>query len=214
MIRYIGATIDRSRTQVKIVDKHRPSPTCWKRHLGQAADAGGRAAACRHPFSSHPRLDLFVGSLSPHKMADVGCTICHEGQGSATAFNGLRTRRTLPNQADKWKNEHGWFNNHHWIFPMSPTRFAESSCLKCHHEVTELEPSERFPDPPAPKLMAGLQPDPPVRLFRLPRDQRLRRAEQAPWSRHAGRAQVLRRRGRVADRSQVSTTSRRIWPAK
>ena len=27
--------------------------------------------------------------------------------------------------------------------------------MKCHHDVTELEPSERFPDPPAPKLIEG-----------------------------------------------------------
>ena len=53
------------------------------------------------------------------------------------------------------EDEHGWFNNHHWIFPMRPERFLESGCLKCHFDVTELEPSERFPDPPAPKLMAG-----------------------------------------------------------
>ena len=38
---------------------------------------------------------------------------------------------------------------------MNPKRFAESSCLKCHHEVVDLEASERFPDPPAPKLLAG-----------------------------------------------------------
>ena len=40
---------------------------------------------------------------------------------------------------------------------MYPKRFAESLCLKCHHEVTELEPSERFPDPPAPKLTEGFR---------------------------------------------------------
>jgi mono/diheme cytochrome c family protein len=40
---------------------------------------------------------------------------------------------------------------------MHSKRFLESSCLKCHHNVTELEPSERFPDPPAPKLMQGYQ---------------------------------------------------------
>ena len=40
---------------------------------------------------------------------------------------------------------------------MYPKRFAESLCLKCHHDVTELEPSERFPDPPAPKLMEGFR---------------------------------------------------------
>jgi S1-C subfamily serine protease len=28
-----------------------------------------------HPYSSHPRLDLYVGSLSPHKAQDIGCTI-------------------------------------------------------------------------------------------------------------------------------------------
>lgn len=38
------------------------------------------------PFTSHPRLDLFVGSTSPHKKGEMGCTICHDGQGSATDF--------------------------------------------------------------------------------------------------------------------------------
>ncbi|MBS0207343.1 MAG: c-type cytochrome [Planctomycetes bacterium] len=107
------------------------------------------------PFSSHPKLDLFVGSLSPHKMADVGCTICHDGQGSATDFKWASHTPNNPNEADEWSRKHGWFNNHHWIFPQQPTRFAESTCLKCHHEVIELEPSERFPDPPAPKLVEG-----------------------------------------------------------
>ena len=50
-----------------------------------------------------------------------------------------------------------WFDNHHWIFPMTPARFIESNCLKCHHEVVELEPSERFPEPPAPKLVRGYE---------------------------------------------------------
>lgn len=108
-----------------------------------------------HPYASHPRLDLFVGSLSPHRMADMGCTVCHDGQGSATAFKWASHSPDNPDQAKAWKREHGWFDNHHWIFPMYPKRFAESLCLKCHHDVTELEPSERFPEPPAPKLMAG-----------------------------------------------------------
>lgn len=108
-----------------------------------------------HPFSSHPRLDLFLGSRSPHKMQEMGCTICHEGQGSATSFQWASHSPNTPQQASKWADKHGWFNNHHWIFPMRPDRFVESSCLKCHQDVTELEPSDRFPDPPAPKLMEG-----------------------------------------------------------
>lgn len=108
-----------------------------------------------NPYTSHPRLDLFVGSLSPHTLQNIGCTICHEGQGSATAFKWASHTPNDPTQAEQWMHEHGWFNNHHWIFPMTPKRFSESMCLKCHHEVVELEPSERFPDPPAPTLMAG-----------------------------------------------------------
>ncbi len=110
-----------------------------------------------HPYASHPRLDLFVGSMSPHTMADFACTICHEGQGSATDFKWASHSPNSPRQRREWAEEHGWFDNHHWIYPMNAQRFLESSCLKCHHQVTELSPSERFPEPPAPKLMQGHQ---------------------------------------------------------
>ena len=108
-----------------------------------------------HPYASHPRLDLFVGSLSPHTLQDVGCTICHDGQGSATAFKWASHSPNDPLEAHEWKREYGWFDNHHWIYPMYPNRFSESLCLKCHHDVVELQPSERFPEPPAPKLVEG-----------------------------------------------------------
>jgi len=109
------------------------------------------------PYSTHPRLDLFVGSTSPHPMQTFGCTVCHQGQGSATSFKWSSHTPNTPKQGHEWHVEHGWFNNHHWIFPMLPQRFEESSCLKCHHEVVDLEPSERFPEPPAPKLVEGYQ---------------------------------------------------------
>lgn len=111
----------------------------------------------KQPFSSHPRLDLFVGSLSPHKVGDFGCTICHDGQGSSTSFQWASHTPNTPRQMEDWRREHGWFSNHHWTYPMFPERFAESTCLKCHHSVTELEPSERFPEPPAPKVVDGYQ---------------------------------------------------------
>ncbi len=38
---------------------------------------------------------------------------------------------------------------HHWDEPMLPSRFMESSCLKCHHEVTDV--------PQAKKLQAGYE---------------------------------------------------------
>ena len=110
-----------------------------------------------NPYTSHPRLDLFVGSLSPHKLSDVACTVCHEGQGSATDFKWVSHTPNDPEQADEWARKHGWFNNHHWIYPMFPKRFVESACLKCHHDVTSLMPSVRFPDPPAPKVVEGYE---------------------------------------------------------
>ncbi len=110
-----------------------------------------------HPYSSHPRLDLFVGSLSPHPMAQFGCTVCHDGQGSATEFKWASHTPNDPHERTRWHEQYGWFHNEHWDFPMLPARFAESRCLKCHHDVTDLEPSRRFPRAPAPKLLAGYQ---------------------------------------------------------
>ncbi len=108
-----------------------------------------------HPYATHPRLDLFLGSLSPHKKADFACTICHLGQGSATEFKWASHTPDSVEQEEDWRRRLGWFDNEHWIYPMMPKRFIESGCVKCHHNLVELEPSERFPDPPAPKLMRG-----------------------------------------------------------
>lgn len=109
------------------------------------------------PYASHPRLDLFVGSLSPHPMTEFGCTICHDGQGSATDFTWASHTPNQPGQGAGWRKQHGWHRNPHWDLPMMPRRFAQSRCLKCHHAVTDLEPSRRFADPPAAKLLAGYQ---------------------------------------------------------
>lgn len=107
------------------------------------------------PYCAHPRLDLMVGSLSPHPMAEFGCTICHDGQGSATDFKWASHTPDGPDDRTRWQRQHGWSGNPHWDFPMMPGRFAQSRCLKCHHAVADLEPSRRFPDPPAEKLLAG-----------------------------------------------------------
>lgn len=107
------------------------------------------------PYTPHPRLNLFVGSLSPHPLSEFGCTICHDGQGSATEFKFAAHTPNQPEQRRHWQRKHDWFRDPHWDFPMLPRRFSESRCLKCHHAVTDLEPTERFPEPPAPKLVKG-----------------------------------------------------------
>ena len=110
-----------------------------------------------HPYASHPRLDLFLGSLSPHPVDKFGCSICHQGQGSETSFKWATHTPNDLIQAKQWTQEHEWFRNENWTWPMFPKRFVESGCLKCHHDVVDLEPSAKYPDPPAPKLIAGYE---------------------------------------------------------
>lgn len=92
-------------------------------------------------YAAHPRLDLFVDGNSPHSAEKFGCTICHEGQGSSTDFfNASHTPNDYPTR-HRWETDgKHWHPNHYWDFPMLPTRFVESSCLKCHHQVTDLLP--------------------------------------------------------------------------
>jgi mono/diheme cytochrome c family protein len=104
-------------------------------------------------FSAHPRLDLFVGANSKHPSEKFGCTICHSGQGSATDFYWASHTPNDPKQVHEWKDKHGWGAVHFWDFPMLPRRFVESSCLKCHHQVTDLITSYNKPE--APQLLHG-----------------------------------------------------------
>jgi hypothetical protein len=108
-----------------------------------------------NPFISHPRLDLYVSDSSPHRLQTFACTICHDGQGSATAFEYASHAPSSTLQMRDWTNKYGWFDNPHWIYPMYARRFAEAACLKCHHDVVELEPSEKYVDAPAPKVTHG-----------------------------------------------------------
>jgi cbb3-type cytochrome oxidase cytochrome c subunit len=117
---------------------------------------------------NHPRLDLFVGSNSPHPVEKFGCTICHSGQGGSTSFNfayhfpdaGKTDGNRQETYADKfrrWEEDYHWHPSLHpnflWDYPMVPMRFIEASCLKCHHEVMSLKRSDGREE--APKLLQG-----------------------------------------------------------
>jgi len=149
-------TVDYSFRQVPRVDR------CTTCHVGidVAALAGGKTGdgtPIRQPFRAHPRLELFVGAHSPHPLNEFGCTVCHEGQGSATEFTLAAHRPNDPAQRQRWRSEYGWTPDEFWDYPMLPPRLQESRCLICHHQVTDLEPSRRFPDPPAAKVVEGYQ---------------------------------------------------------
>lgn len=104
-------------------------------------------------FCAHPRLELFVGPNSKHPAEKFGCTSCHSGQGSATSFTLASHTPNSSRAKDEWEHEHAWESNHMWDFPMLPMRFIESSCLKCHHQVTDLYSANGRNE--APKLLRG-----------------------------------------------------------
>jgi cytochrome c2 len=145
--------VDRAAAQTRLLEQvERGGPPTEGRPLRLEIRRG-----LPQPYSSHPRPDLFLGPMSPHPMSEFGCTICHEGQGSATEFRWASHTPNHPAERERWRRQYGWFENPHWDFPMLSRRFAESRCLKCHHEVTDLEAGRRWPDPPAEKLLAGYQ---------------------------------------------------------
>ncbi len=104
-------------------------------------------------FMAHPRLDLFVDPNSPHPMQQFGCTSCHGGQGSSTEFVLASHTPNDFHQEEEWKKTHDWESIHFWDFPMHPTRFQEASCVKCHHQMTDLIRNGVKEE--APKLLKG-----------------------------------------------------------
>ncbi|WZO96475.1 c-type cytochrome [Isosphaeraceae bacterium EP7] len=116
-------------------------------------------------FAAHPHLTdgattidptgkvvpagLYLDSNGPHGINKMGCTICHGGQGSGTDFTYSSHEPNDPEQKHKWEQDHAWREMHHWDEPMLPSRFIESSCIKCHHQVTDV--------PDAKKLQAGFE---------------------------------------------------------
>jgi cbb3-type cytochrome oxidase cytochrome c subunit len=90
------------------------------------------------PSQSHPRLDLYVSSKSPHPLKDFGCTICHRGSGEALDFVRADHRPADQQQAKQWQAEHHWHKQHHWDYPMLASSMTEASCVQCHKTSMEL----------------------------------------------------------------------------
>ncbi len=108
------------------------------------------------PYATHSNTELFCTASSPHPVEKFGCTICHDGQGSGTSFGNAEHTPDNPHLADVWHEEYGYHANHFWEYPMQPTRFAESTCIKCHHGMTELGVNPEF-GATAPKAFKGYQ---------------------------------------------------------
>ncbi|HUP49569.1 MAG TPA: c-type cytochrome, partial [Thermoanaerobaculia bacterium] len=132
------------------LDKNQVEPAKRGETEARVAELERVVAAPReviNPFRTHPRLETFVGSASPHPLLDYGCTVCHRGQDRATEFSraghtpasGVMERRWaksklffFPLPGDYQKRNYGFAVNRFLETPMYPRQHYEAGCLKCH----------------------------------------------------------------------------------
>jgi len=109
---------------------------CTSCHLGIDNDDFKDAP---QPFTSHPDLDLFVSSSSPHPFEEYGCVSCHSGRGRGTDFVSTVHMPGSLEQKKEWEEKYDWKKLHHWLQPMLPTKYTQASCFKCHESQPILE---------------------------------------------------------------------------
>ena len=78
---------------------------CTTCHLG--IDQKGFENAPQ-PFKTHPNLDLFLGSNSPHSAEKFGCTVCHGGSGQSVSFNDSAHTPRNEVQQKTWEKKYRW----------------------------------------------------------------------------------------------------------
>ncbi|MFT7676341.1 MAG: cytochrome c2/plastocyanin [Planctomycetota bacterium] len=108
---------------------------CTTCHMGMER-AGFEDA--EQPFRSHPRLDLFLKSNTPHAVKDMGCTVCHRGSGESLSFQHTDHRPSNAEEENDWHEEQHWHKQHHWDYPMLESSRTEASCIQCHKTSMEL----------------------------------------------------------------------------
>ena len=96
------------------------------------------------PFKTHPNLQMYLGSASPHPLDQVGCTVCHEGMGQSVTFRDAAHAPRDENQKDEWEEKYHWEEPHLWDYPMLPTKLTEASCAKCHKQEVYIPGAENL----------------------------------------------------------------------
>jgi len=88
------------------------------------------------PYRTHPNLDLYLGSESPHPLEQFGCTSCHGGRGRGTDFISAVHMPSTLEQKKGWEEKYDWHKLHHWERPMYPLKYVEAGCFECHSGET------------------------------------------------------------------------------
>ncbi len=84
-----------------------------------------RMADQPQPFSTHPDLGI-PGFLQAHPFEEIGCTICHHGQGQATIK--AYAHGPVP----------------HWGEPLLAKELIVGTCTACHESIRGLRGAERL----------------------------------------------------------------------
>jgi len=85
------------------------------------------------PFKTHPNLDLYLASASPHPLENFGCTTCHAGLDRATSFQNAAHMPRSEEQRKEWQKKYGWHEEEFIETPMLPMSNIEAGCYKCHN---------------------------------------------------------------------------------
>lgn len=73
------------------------------------------------PYRVHP-------DIKPHTFNQIGCTVCHEGQGTATTQHAAHVMERLEGRFGPFdEQEAGWGR------PLLPLAYVQASCNKCHN---------------------------------------------------------------------------------
>jgi mono/diheme cytochrome c family protein len=107
--------------QIHLPEFHRVD-RCITCHMGVD---NPKMAGQPQPFAAHPDLGI-PGFLKAHPFEEIGCTVCHHGQGPATTL----------------AHAHGPVK--HWEEPLLPKELVVGTCTACHGDVQSLPGAERL----------------------------------------------------------------------
>jgi mono/diheme cytochrome c family protein len=94
------------------------------------------------PFTTHPKLELYLGGNSPHPIDKTGCTGCHEGMGQSVSFRDAAHAPADEKQKEEWEKKYHWEEPHLWDYPMLPTKMTQAACAKCHRQNVYIPSAE------------------------------------------------------------------------
>ncbi|MDA9189456.1 c-type cytochrome [bacterium] len=97
-----------------------------------------------NPYKTHPHLDLMVGSKSKHPMKQVGCTVCHGGEGHRVYdFSAAAHMPNNEEQHNEWVEKYNYHEPHKVPEAMYKTKYAWATCTKCHTGVERIPGGEK-----------------------------------------------------------------------